>query len=53
MSSSRRAVGYWIAVWWPVAFMLAVIALESTSTFGADGAANLAGRTPVNSGPPN
>jgi VanZ family protein len=36
MSSSRRGVGYWIAVWWPVAFMLAVIALESTSTFGAD-----------------
>jgi len=36
MSNSVRGARYWIRVWWPVVFMGAVIALESTETFGAD-----------------
>ncbi len=36
MSNSVRGARYWIRVWWPVVFMVAVIALESTETFGAD-----------------
>jgi VanZ family protein len=36
MSSSARGLRYWIRVWWPVALMIGVIALESTEWFGAD-----------------
>ena len=35
---SRRVRGFWgkVWVWWPVAFMIAVIACESTPTFSAE-----------------
>ena len=36
MSSNQRAAGYWVSAWWPVAFGIAVIAMESTPYFGAD-----------------
>ena len=36
MSSSVRSARFWIAAWWPVALMVAAIALESTEWFGAD-----------------
>ena len=36
MSSSRRALRYWINVWLPVVLGVAVIALESTEFMGSD-----------------
>jgi VanZ family protein len=36
MSNSVRRARFWIGVWWPVVFMTAVIALESTEWFGSD-----------------
>jgi VanZ family protein len=36
VSSNRRSVRFWINVWLPVAIGIAVIALESTTWFGAD-----------------
>jgi VanZ family protein len=36
MSSSSRGVGRWIRIWWPVAFMIAIIVVESTPALGAD-----------------
>jgi VanZ family protein len=36
MSSSVRRRRSWITNWWPVALMIAVIALESTEWFGSD-----------------
>jgi VanZ family protein len=36
MSSNERGPGFWIRTWWPVAFMISVIALESTPTLGSD-----------------
>ena len=36
MSNSGRPLGSWIRIWWPAALMTAVIAVESTQTFGAE-----------------
>ncbi len=36
MSSSRRGLRFWLSAWWPVAVGIAVIAVESTTYFGAD-----------------
>jgi VanZ family protein len=36
MSSSQRDLKFWIGVWWPVVAGIAIIAIESTDTFGAD-----------------
>ena len=36
MSSSRRDLKFWIGVWWPVVAGIAIIAIESTESFGAD-----------------
>ncbi len=36
MSSSLRGLRFWVSAWWPVAFGIAVIAVESTKYFGAD-----------------
>ena len=32
----RHTAGYWISAWWPVIAAVCVIAIESTSAFGAD-----------------
>jgi VanZ family protein len=36
MSSKRRGFWFWISAWWPVAFGIAVITVESTPAFGSD-----------------
>jgi len=36
MSSNQRGLKFWIGVWWPVAAGIAIIAIESTESFGAD-----------------
>jgi VanZ family protein len=36
MSNNRRGPRFWINTWWPVALMVTLIAISSSSTFGAD-----------------
>jgi VanZ family protein len=36
MLSKLRGPRFWISAWWPVAFGIAVIAVESTPEFGSD-----------------
>lgn len=36
MSNNRRGPGFWVSAWLPVAVGIAVIAVESTQSFGAD-----------------
>jgi VanZ family protein len=34
--SNRRAAGFWIRAWWPVAAGIVLISIESTKYFGSD-----------------
>jgi len=36
MWSNRRGLKFWIGVWWPVVASIAVIAIESSESFGSD-----------------
>lgn len=36
MLNSRRGIGFWLRAWLPVVFGIGIIAIESTTLFGAD-----------------
>ena len=36
MSNNQRGLRFWISAWWPVALMVGLIAVSSSTTFGAN-----------------
>lgn len=36
LRSAPRSAGYWVSAWWPVAFAIGVILIESTAWLGSD-----------------
>lgn len=36
MSNNRRAIGFWIWAWWPVAVSIAIVAISSSTVFASE-----------------